>query len=104
MRAVRRDGLFRLGLMVAAIRRTAQARCRPIEIRRRRPASDVGGPYAAMPPEAAGSRYGPALLPPRRSTPSLRDNGFSPLGAPRQRGRVYTHRGDRSARRGRAGW
>jgi hypothetical protein len=54
--------------------------------------SDVGGPYAAMPPEM-GPRYGyapPPLLPPREVYAILRENGFSPLGAPQQRGLVYT--------------
>jgi hypothetical protein len=62
-------------------------------------ASDVSGPYAtAMPPEAPmpgyGPRYyepsyGPALLPPQEVYAILRDNGFSPLGIPRQRGLFY---------------
>ena len=44
--------------------------------------SDFGGPYAAMPPEAAapGYGYGPTLLPPREVYTVLRENGFSPLG------------------------
>jgi hypothetical protein len=63
------------------------------------PASDVGGPYAAMPPEAAvPPGYGPTLLPPREVYTVLRENGFSPIGIPRQRGAFYTiavidHRG-----------
>jgi hypothetical protein len=50
------------------------------------------GPYAAMPPEAAAPRYGygPTLLPPREVYTVLRENGFSPLGAPQQRGLFYT--------------
>jgi hypothetical protein len=54
-------------------------------------ASDFGGPYAAMPPEM-GPRYGyaPSVLPPREVYVILRENGFSPLGAPQQRGPVYT--------------
>jgi hypothetical protein len=62
-------------------------------------ASDVAGPYAAvMPPEAPMPGYGPryyepsydpALLPPREVYAILRDNGFSPLGIPRQRGPFY---------------
>ena len=59
--------------------------------------SDVGGPYAAMPPEAPragapyyGPAYGPTLLPPNEVYAVLRDNGFSPLGIPRQRGLFYT--------------
>ena len=59
--------------------------------------SDVGGPSAAMPPEAPragapyyGPAYGPTLLPPNEVYAVLRDNGFSPLGIPRQRGLFYT--------------
>jgi hypothetical protein len=52
--------------------------------------SDIGGPYAAMPPEVPGPRYGPALLPPTEVYTVLRENGFLPLGIPRQRGFVYT--------------
>jgi hypothetical protein len=50
--------------------------------------SDVQGPgpYAGMPPE---TRYGPALLPPQEVYAVLRENGFSPLGIPHQRGYVY---------------
>src|SRR6266540_1880921 len=49
-----------------------------------------GGPYAAVPPEVPGPRYGPTLLPPTEVYTVLRENGFSPLGIPRQRGFVYT--------------
>jgi hypothetical protein len=68
--------------------------------------SDFNGPYAAMPPEVVGQRpyrsgygYGPSLLPPREVYSVLRESGFLPLGAPRQRGFVYTiavmdHRGN----------
>ena len=56
--------------------------------------SDVSGPYAAMPPEVLPPRYGPGygpmLLPPTEVYAILRDNGFSPLGIPRQRGLFYT--------------
>jgi hypothetical protein len=52
--------------------------------------SDIGGPYAAMPEEIPGPRYGPSLLPPQEVYTVLRDNGFSPLGIPQQRGLVYT--------------
>src|ERR1700761_38909 len=54
-------------------------------------AGPSGGPYAAMPPEAPmpGYGYGPTLLPPREVYTVVRENGFSPLGAPRQRGLVY---------------
>ena len=51
--------------------------------------SDVGGPYAAMPPEAAPG-YGPRLLPPMEVTTIVRESGFLPLGIPQQRGLVYT--------------
>jgi hypothetical protein len=54
--------------------------------------SDIGGPYAAMPPEMPGPRYGmgPTLMPPTEVYSVLRENGFLPLGIPRQRGLVYT--------------
>jgi hypothetical protein len=53
--------------------------------------SDIDGPYAAMPPDApVPPRYGPALLPPPEVYTVLRENGFSPLGIPHQRGLVYT--------------
>ncbi|MDR3486575.1 MAG: hypothetical protein P4M05_16930 [Bradyrhizobium sp.] len=53
--------------------------------------SDFDGPYAAMPPDAAVSRYGygPILLPAREVYTVVRENGFSPLGAPQLRGFVY---------------
>jgi len=55
-------------------------------------ASDVGDPYAGMPPEAPPRRYGygPALLPLQEVYTIVRENGFSPLGIPQQRGLVYT--------------
>ena len=52
--------------------------------------SDVDGPYAGMPPEAAGPRYGPTLLPAPEVYTIVRESGFSPLGIPQQRGLVYT--------------
>jgi hypothetical protein len=54
--------------------------------------SDINGPYAAMPPEAPapGYGYGPTLLPPREVYTVVRENGFSPLGIPRQHGLFYT--------------
>ena len=52
--------------------------------------SDVDGPYAGMPPEAAGPRYGPTLLPAPEVYAIVRESGFSPLGIPQQRGLVYT--------------
>jgi hypothetical protein len=73
------------GLVLAAT--SAQAQSPPA-----RPpytaASDVSGPYAAMPP-ARGPGYGPRLLPATEVYTVLRDNGFSPLGIPRQRGFFY---------------
>ncbi len=56
------------------------------------PVSDIEGPgpYAAMPPEAPGARYGgPMLLPPEEVYTVVRESGFSPLGVPHQRGFVY---------------
>jgi hypothetical protein len=52
--------------------------------------SDVGGPYAAMPPQAPAPRYGPILLPAAEVYTIVRESGFSPLGIPQQRGLVYT--------------
>ncbi|MEA2886760.1 MAG: hypothetical protein QOD11_1120 [Bradyrhizobium sp.] len=52
--------------------------------------SDVGGPYAAMPPGYYGPSYRPRLLPPMEVTAIVRESGFSPLGIPQQRGLVYT--------------
>src|SRR6201995_3424999 len=71
-------------------------------------ASDVDAPYAGGPPPAPGPgyygappAYGPPaadrapagdrapLLPPQEVYAVLRDNGFSPLGAPYQRGFTY---------------
>ena len=52
--------------------------------------SDVGGPYAAMPPGDYAPRYAPAVLPPRAIDAMAREMGFQPLGAPQQRGVVYT--------------
>ena len=47
-----------------------------------------------MPPDAAVPRYGygdgPTLLPPQEVYTVLREDGFSPLGIPQQRGFVYT--------------
>jgi hypothetical protein len=56
--------------------------------------SDVGAPYAAMPPEALPPGYGPSygsrLLPPSEVHIIAREAGFAPLGIPQQRGLVYT--------------
>ena len=51
--------------------------------------SDIEGPYAGMPPDAPVPRYGPSLLPPQEVYTVVRENGFSPLGIPHQRGFVY---------------
>jgi hypothetical protein len=55
-----------------------------------RAAADVDGPYAAMPPEAPAPRDGPMLLPAPEVYTVVRENGFSPLGIPRQQGLFYT--------------
>ncbi|OYU90146.1 MAG: hypothetical protein CFE29_14210 [Bradyrhizobiaceae bacterium PARB1] len=53
-------------------------------------------PYTAMPPRihVPGPRYGdgyaPSVLPPHEIYAILREAGFSPLGAPQQRGLFYT--------------
>ena len=61
--------------------------------------SDVGGPYAALPPDLpphyGPSRYAPppytlSVLPPREIFAIARETGFEPLGVPQQRGLVYT--------------
>jgi hypothetical protein len=56
-------------------------------------ASDFEGPppYAGMAPEVPSPRYygAPMLLPPQEVYRVVRDNGFSPLGIPQQRGFVY---------------
>jgi hypothetical protein len=67
--------------------------------------SDVGGPYEGMLPEArepgypgpryevpryGEPRYGLTLLAPTEVYAILRENGFSPLGVPYQRGLIYT--------------
>jgi len=60
--------------------------------------SDLDGPYgrpyadvppAPPPPVYNYGGYGPSLLPPQEVYAVLRDNGFSPLGVPHQRGYVY---------------
>ncbi len=54
-------------------------------------ASDVGGPFAGMPPEPPPRYgYGPALMPATEVYTVLRESGFLPLGIPQQRGFVYT--------------
>src|SRR5712664_1346161 len=82
----------------------------PYDAGKARPVSDVDSPYVVGPPPAEvpppapryygygpdrgyGPEYGyapgPALLPPQDVYAILRENGFSPLGIPRQRGYVY---------------
>ena len=55
--------------------------------------SDVQGPavppYAGLPPDAPVTRYGPSLMPPLDVYTVVRENGFSPLGIPHQRGYLY---------------
>jgi hypothetical protein len=79
---------------------------------RYQPASDFAEPYADAPPPPPPAAayepppprvtygspeygngyggYGPAVLPPREVYAVLRENGFSPLGAPRLRGFFYS--------------
>jgi hypothetical protein len=54
-----------------------------------RAVSDIGGPYAAMPEEMPAPGYARPLLPPNEVYTVLRENGFSPLGAPQQHGMFY---------------
>jgi hypothetical protein len=79
------------GLVLAAASANAQTGA-PTEAgnARYQAVSDIGGPYAAMPPEAAAPGSGPRLLPGREVYTVVRENGFSPLGIPRQRGFFYT--------------
>jgi len=93
-------------LVVAASAANAQAPGRA----QYQAASDVDGPYVGGPPPVPAPGYygpppraygppaaaydpppgyGPALLPPQEVYAVLRDNGFSPLGAPYQRGFTY---------------
>jgi hypothetical protein len=87
------------GLLLAASAANAQGPA-PADAGRSsyRAVSDIDGPYAAMPPAPPpapppvynyGGGYGPPLMPPQEVYAVLRDNGFSPLGVPRQRGLVY---------------
>jgi hypothetical protein len=106
------------GLVLAATAANAQSAVpQPAGPARYQAASDIEGPYADVPPPppvinapAYGPRaygppaayrsgpaeYGPApaygtpLLPPTEIYAVLRDNGFSPLGAPRLRGLFYS--------------
>jgi hypothetical protein len=84
-------GCLAAGLLVGAA--GAQAQMLTPEVGRSPSVSvsDFGGPYAAARPETPGPQYGygPRLLPPEEVYTVLRENGFSPLGIPRQRGFVY---------------
>jgi hypothetical protein len=79
------------GLVFTAAAANAQVLA-PYETGRYAIVSDIGGPYAAMPPDAPVPRYGygPTLLPPQEVYTVVRESGFSPLGVPQQRGLVYT--------------
>jgi hypothetical protein len=98
------------GLVFAATAANAQA----TGPARYQAASDIAGPYADAPPPLPpapaygppraygpppaygpgpaeyGSAYGAPLLPPTEVYAVLRENGFSPLGAPRLRGLFYS--------------
>ena len=91
------------GLVVAATAANAQGR----RAGAYQATSDFDGPYVGGPPPAPGyygappaygpppaayappPGYGPSLLPVQEVYAVLRDNGFSPLGAPYQRGLIY---------------
>lgn len=93
------------GLVVAAAA-SAQAQSPAPADQRYMATSDLGGPYAEMPPaEVPGSGhatdgegpnsygpngYGPRLLPRPEVYTVLRDHGFSPRGEPRQHGFFYS--------------
>jgi hypothetical protein len=72
------------GLVFVAAAANAQVLA-PTGTERATTVSDVGEPYAAMPPG-----YGPRLLPPMEVAAIVRESGFLPLGIPQQRGLVYT--------------
>jgi hypothetical protein len=83
------------GLMLAS---AAQAQVLP-PMRGDVRVSDVEepGPYGSMPPPRIyvpgpgyGDGYAPSVLPPHEIYAVIREAGFSPLGAPQQRGLVYT--------------
>jgi hypothetical protein len=86
-------GCLAAGLVLGAAGAQAQMTA-PYEARRSpyTSVSDFGGPDAVARPEVLpGPQYGngPRLLPPEEVYTVLRENGFSPLGIPRQRGFVY---------------
>jgi hypothetical protein len=78
------------GLVFVAAAANAQVLTTPTGIGPAMSVSDVGAPYAAMPPEAPPPGYGPRLLPPAEVHAIARESGFAPLGIPQQRGLVYT--------------
>jgi hypothetical protein len=75
-----------VGLALAATSANAQT---PAGNSPYRAVSDIGGPYAAMPEEMPAPGYERPLLPPNEVYTVLRENGFSPLGAPQLRGLFY---------------
>ncbi|WP_298254498.1 hypothetical protein [Bradyrhizobium sp.] len=95
-----------VGLLLAATAANAQGAPQNAGSTGYTAASDLSGPYADAPrppPRAIygapdyGNGYGygyggpgPSLLPPREVYAVLRENGFSPLGAPRLRGFLYS--------------
>jgi len=100
------------GLVFAATAANAQSAPQQTGPARYQAASDIEGPYADGPPPAPAPAYGPPpaaygpprtygpaeygpaygapLLPPAEVYAVLRENGFSPLGAPRLRGLFYS--------------
>jgi hypothetical protein len=100
------------GLVFAATAANAQGTPQQTGPARYQAASDIAGPYADAPPPPPAPvyapppprviygapdygngysyGYGPAVLPPREVYAVLRENGFSPLGAPRLRGLFYS--------------
>ena len=91
-----------VGLLLAATAANAQGAPQDAGRSGYLAASDLSGPYADAPPPPPRviygapdygngyGGYGPAVLPPREVYAVLRENGFSPLGAPRLRGMFYS--------------
>ena len=95
-----------VGLLLAATAANAQGAPQNAGYAGYTAASDLSGPYADAPPPPPrviygapdyGNGYGygyggpsPPLLPPREVYVVLRENGFSPIGAPRLRGMFYS--------------
>jgi hypothetical protein len=84
-----------LGLALAGGAASAQVATSPETAAPSGPVSDVVAPNSAAPPVAAEPARalppagGPSLLPPGEVYVVLRENGFLPLGPPRQRGVFY---------------